>query len=769
MEGRDNNAFIGDSSPSIAGQFRWNGNTATNGTTLATSPPTTTPTPTTSVPVYLTELTDVELNGGAAKPVPDGENPAATRTVTPSEGASDRDQWGKGIEFLMSCIAMSVGLGNVWRFPFVALENGGGAFVIPYIIVLLLVGKPVYYMEMILGQFSSRGSVKVYDMAPIMRGVGYGQMLSTTIVTTYYASLMATTLRYLFDSFQSILPWAVCDDRWAASCIPSGAMNATSSATMNVLMNESATINRTSSAELYFTLRPRPDANAAAANTIATFFRLISFLPAKGVGFGQLVLICTLITYYGSLMALISRYMFDSFLSPLPWAYCRTEWLPGCVDAASKADSGATVLTNPYNGNGNGNNGTISSSSEWYFTKIVLKELDGIDDGIGLPDLRLTLFLVLSWSLVLLTLIKGVKSSGKASYFLALFPYVVMTVLLIRACTLPGAVDGIIYFLKPQWDKILDPKVWYAAVTQCFFSLSICFGNIIMYSSYNKFRHNVYRDATIVTSIDTFTSLLAGCTIFGILGHLAHVTGSTDVGSVVKSDAGLAFISYPEAIAKFEVLPQAFSVLFFLMLFVLGIGSNVAMTSCVMTVIKDQFPRVRNWQAATVIAVSGVLLGSIYVTPGGQYILKLVDYYGASSIALVLAIAELIAIGWVYGVDRLCKDTEFMLGHRPNLYWRLCWRWITPALMLIILIYNLITLEPLMYKQYVYPTIAYDIGWCIFAFGLLQLPIWATYAVYKQGGKTLTEKIKNSLKPTAAWGPLDPATHYEYKKFIDED
>lgn len=81
-----------------------------------------------------------------------------------------RDQWGKGIEFLMSCIAMSVGLGNVWRFPFIALENGGGAFVIPYIIVLLLVGKPVYYMEMIIGQFSSRGSVKVYDCAPAMRG-----------------------------------------------------------------------------------------------------------------------------------------------------------------------------------------------------------------------------------------------------------------------------------------------------------------------------------------------------------------------------------------------------------------------------------------------------------------------------------------------------------------------------------------------------------------------------------------------------------------------
>lgn len=82
----------------------------------------------------------------------------------------EREQWGKGIEFLMSCIAMSVGLGNVWRFPFVALQNGGGAFLIPYLVVLLLVGRPIYYLEMCIGQFSSRGSVKVYDFAPALRG-----------------------------------------------------------------------------------------------------------------------------------------------------------------------------------------------------------------------------------------------------------------------------------------------------------------------------------------------------------------------------------------------------------------------------------------------------------------------------------------------------------------------------------------------------------------------------------------------------------------------
>lgn len=70
----------------------------------------------------------------------------------------------------MSCISLSVGLGNVWRFPFAALENGGGAFLIPYVIVLFVVGKPVYYLEMLIGQFSSRGSIRVFDFSPAMRG-----------------------------------------------------------------------------------------------------------------------------------------------------------------------------------------------------------------------------------------------------------------------------------------------------------------------------------------------------------------------------------------------------------------------------------------------------------------------------------------------------------------------------------------------------------------------------------------------------------------------
>lgn len=123
----------------------------------------------------------------------------------------------------------------------------------------------------------------------------------------------------------------------------------------------------------------------------------------------------------------------------------------------------------------------------------VLKEKDNIDDGIGTPDWRLSLCLLASWLFIYFTIIKGVKSSGKVAYFTAIFPYIVLIILLIRGVTLPGAWEGIKYFLKPKWEKLYEPGVWYAAVSQCFFSLNTGFGSIIMFASYNPFHHNIYR------------------------------------------------------------------------------------------------------------------------------------------------------------------------------------------------------------------------------------------------------------------------------------
>lgn len=67
----------------------------------------------------------------------------------------------------------------------------------------------------------------------------------------------------------------------------------------------------------------------------------------------------------------------------------------------------------------------------------------------------------------------------------------------------------------------------------------------------------------------------------------------------------------------------------------------------------------------------------------------------------------MIAVFWIYGVNRLCRDTEFMIGQNPGWYWRICWGFITPGVMITILLYTFISFRPLTYRDYVYPDTAY--------------------------------------------------------------
>lgn len=97
----------------------------------------------------------------------------------------------------------------------------------------------------------------------------------------------------------------------------------------------------------------------------------------------------------------------------------------------------------------------------FYRRKDILKETDTIENGIGTPDLLLTLCLILSWTFIGIVLLNGIKSSGKVAYFLAVFPYIVLIILLIRAMTLEGAMDGVRYFIIPEWEKLFEAKLWY--------------------------------------------------------------------------------------------------------------------------------------------------------------------------------------------------------------------------------------------------------------------------------------------------------------------
>jgi solute carrier family 6 (neurotransmitter transporter, glycine) member 5/9 len=81
-------------------------------------------------------------------------------------------------------------------------------------------------MELLLGQFSSRGCIKVYNFSPAVRGVGFGQCICTIIVLTIYVSVMALTIRYFLASFEDPLPWSLCKDAWNGTCVDSNLKDA---------------------------------------------------------------------------------------------------------------------------------------------------------------------------------------------------------------------------------------------------------------------------------------------------------------------------------------------------------------------------------------------------------------------------------------------------------------------------------------------------------------------------------------------------------------
>ncbi|KAI3360939.1 hypothetical protein L3Q82_013151 [Scortum barcoo] len=545
------------------------------------------------------------------------------------EEAGDRPKWDNKAQYMLTCVGFCVGLGNVWRFPYLCQSHGGGnsfvfppgAFMIPFLILLVLEGIPLLHLEFAIGQRLRRGSLGVWaSIHPYLTGIGIASMCVSLTISLYYNTIIAWILWYFFNSFQDPLPWSQCP------------MNAN---------------------------------------------------------------------------------------------------LTGVVSECER-----------------------SSPVDYFWYRETLNTTPTIDEDDSL-QWWIVLCHICAWSVLYICIIRGIETTGKAVYVTSTLPYVVLTIFLIRGLTLKGSVNGIKFLFTPDLTELAKPTTWLDAGAQVFYSFSLAFGGLISFSSYNSVHNNCEQDAVIISVINGITSVFAATVIYTIIGFRAterfdsclsgniltllnifelpegNITDSNynqvvqhlnetypEVFQVLDlktcnlntflsegvEGTGLAFIVFTEAITKMPLSPL-WAVLFFIMLFCLGLSSMFGNIEGVLVPLQDLKVFPKTWPKELVTGVTCMvccLVGLIFLQGSGNYWLSLFDTYGGSIPLLVVALCEMVSVVYIYGIDRFNDDIKFMIGHKPNFFWQASWSVTSPLIMFFILVFYFITKvsENIFYKAW---------------------------------------------------------------------
>lgn len=537
-----------------------------------------------------------------------------------------RVAWDSKLQYFFMVISYAVGLGNVWRFPYLCQKNGGGAFLIPYLIMLFIEGMPLLYLEFAVGQHFRRGSMGVWSKVhPYLAGIGVASAVTSFMVGVYYNAIIMWCFYYVAHSFQYPLPWSDC------------------------------------------------------------------------------------------------------------------ERVNGTIKDIECEKGGPT-------------------SYFWY--RQALDISSGIDEGDGIKW-KMLLCLLFAWGVIYACIWKGIKSSGKVVYITATFPYIVLIIFFGRGVTLRGASDGLLHLFTPKIERLGDPQVWLDAATQIFYSFGLGFGGLIAFSSYNPKENNCQRDAIIVALTNWFTAVFSSTVIFAVLGfkatlmfetcqdrnirqlvnvypHLNESLITRDVylqqyqtNSTIQSvlfnetlmgkqfwfcdlkddlnkaaeGTGLAFVVFTQAIVEFGPSAPFWSIIFFLMLLSLGIGSEFGTLEGVTTSIYDiqGVPILqKKWLVSGVLCLVSCAIGIIFVLGSGSYWVALFDAYAGSFPLITVALMEAVSIGWVYGVDRFADDVAQMIGSPISCYWKITWKYISPLMIAGLLIATFISkiINPITYTAY---------------------------------------------------------------------
>jgi neurotransmitter:Na+ symporter, NSS family len=471
---------------------------------------------------------------------------------------AERQHWPSKWIFILAAIGSAAGLGNIWRFPFLAFEHGGAAFILVLVGANIIIGIPLLIME-----------------------VGLGQMMQ----------------------------------------------------------------------------RAAPDA----FKNIRRGFRYVGWLA---IIFGMMVLF-----YYMAVMGWAVDYLASAFT--LAWE---------------------------------------DDTSTFFFRDILsLSDGPGEVGGISWPVLS---GLLLAWSLVYFSVWKGIKSVSSVVKWTATLPFAILAVLIVRALTLEGAEDGLRLFFVPDWTKLADPQLWIAAFSQVFFSLSLAFGIMIAYGSFNPERTEITKSAIYITLGNFLVSLMSGLVVFGTLGYMA-MQESVAVTEVVVGGPSLVFVVFPKAISLLPALNSLVAILFFGMLLTLAIDSAFSLLEAFSAAFRDRYTRVSTKKIAFIITLVGIIGGLAFTTHAGIYYLDIVDHFVVNYGLVIVGILEAVIVGWLWKGDKLKRFVNERSSIKIGASWSFALKVIIPVFLTVLLAINI-------YNEFNTPYEGYP-TWALIYIGLVPI------------------------------------------------
>ncbi len=469
---------------------------------------------------------------------------------------SNRENWGTRVGFILAAIGSAVGLGNIWRFPYLTYSNGGGAFLIPYFVALFTAGIPIIILEMAIGhRYKLSPAAAFREMSKKASWIGWLQVFISFTIAVYYSVIVAWALKYTLFAFN--LNWG---------------------------------------------------------DKTKDFF-------------------------------------YNNFLH-------------------------------------------ISSGP--------------MDIGGIVPSIAI--FSVVIWVFVWLTLTSGIRKGIEiiVKIFMPVL-FIGLIILLIRVVTLEGAGNGLNWLFKPDFSNIYSFKTWAAAYGQVFFSLSICFGIMIAYSSYLPDKSDITNNATMTAFINCGFSILSAIVIFSVLGYAAHVQ-NIPLKEVAGGGIGLAFITIPLAV---NLMPASaiVGILFFFALFVAGFTSVISIVEVCCSTISDSY-KVARKKAVAVFCIIGCILSLLFTTNGGLYALDIVDYF-INNFGIVFAgIFELIFIAWIFKLSSFVEHINRFSDYRVGKPWKFLLSFFVPLFLGYMAVGNLIDNIKTPYGSYPLKAVV-CYGWCL--------------------------------------------------------